>query len=519
MSSFLGFESFLIPLGASILDTQNTWKTALTSRGWQVHYEDSANGILDVKPPSGETIGDGKVIEVTRLITTGTQVQIQSYQTCIATGKGQMEMLKQNVAGAVACSATINGVTVTGATGTAGSTAAQNLRALYEALRDSADGSITDWDYYWVPENGTLVDQSAYIIMQRKTVNATKITVTVNANVTKITALTANNYMGVQSAGQFQPFGFQSGHVTTAKTVTIDLINGFVYYMTIFSRTFLIGTKTNAGYSGPIFATYIDHATAMAGLPNSPWVTPIELLIGKMDESRGVSATVQAVRLTHVWRFGENGVSLSGAPSAMSADAGPYTGSHPWYGIAAPRVWMDRMTWSQYNSAYLDADAQSLCATTGNSTTDLFLDGVPVVPMGLPSGRSYDGSTNYGTYVFQGAQLPDIFRSTTSFTDEVLHLVEMDSIQTTLVGNLDATTAYTTLNLADASGLQTAGFVVINREIFQYTGKSGNQLTGVTRGKYGSKQVKHYNLDTVRQGAWFVKIKEAAMFAGWQKPS
>ena len=35
MSTFLGFESFLVPLGASIQDVQNTFETALNSYGWQ----------------------------------------------------------------------------------------------------------------------------------------------------------------------------------------------------------------------------------------------------------------------------------------------------------------------------------------------------------------------------------------------------------------------------------------------------------------------------------------------------
>lgn len=519
MSSFLGFESFLVPLGASILDTHNTWKTALTSRGWQVHYEDSANGILDVKPPSGETIGDGKVIEITRLITTGTQVQIQSYQTCIATGKGQVEMLKQNVAGAVACSATINGVTVTGATGSAGSTAAQNLRALYEALRDSVDANVTDWDFYWIPDNGTLADTAAYILMQRKTVNATKITVTVNANTTKVSAMTANNYMAVQSAGQFSTFGFQSGHTTSPKVITIDLINGFVYYMTVFSRTFLIATKTNTGFFGPIFATYVDHAAAIAAVPDTRFCTPIELFIGKMDEAQGPGAYSQYMRPTHWWRMGESGASISGATVPMSSDALSYQGTHPWYGLNIPRIWSDRPAWSSTGGSYLDIVAEGLGGFVNNGYYDYFLDGIPVVSIGLHPTKSYDGGSPYGTIIVPGYKLDDLFRSQLAYTDEVLHLVEYEPVTVTLAQAMDATTAYTTINITDASALQTAGFIIVDREIFQYTGKTGNQLTGVTRGKYGSKQVKHYNLDTARQGAWFVKIKESAMFAGWQKPA
>ena len=35
MSTFLGFEDFIIPLGDSVQDVQNTFETALNSYGWQ----------------------------------------------------------------------------------------------------------------------------------------------------------------------------------------------------------------------------------------------------------------------------------------------------------------------------------------------------------------------------------------------------------------------------------------------------------------------------------------------------
>lgn len=48
-----------------------------------------------------------------------------------------------------------------------------------------------------------------------------------------------------------------------------------------------------------------------------------------------------------------------------------------------------------------------------------------------------------------------------------------------------------TINLDDASEYPASGWVAVDQEIIQYTGKSGNQLTGCTRGKAGTTDAQH----------------------------
>ena len=60
---------------------------------------------------------------------------------------------------------------------------------------------------------------------------------------------------------------------------------------------------------------------------------------------------------------------------------------------------------------------------------------------------------------------------------------------------------------------------MIEREVFQYTGKSGNTLTGVTRAKYASLAASHYTDAAVNPGVWAVVINGGAIFAGFVKPS
>lgn len=54
------------------------------------------------------------------------------------------------------------------------------------------------------------------------------------------------------------------------------------------------------------------------------------------------------------------------------------------------------------------------------------------------------------------------------------------------IGTTDAT-----VTLVDASQYQTSGYLELDAEVIRYTGKSGNQLTGLTRGANGSTKASH----------------------------
>jgi hypothetical protein len=110
------------------------------------------------------------------------------------------------------------------------------------------------------------------------------------------------------------------------------------------------------------------------------------------------------------------------------------------------------------------------------------------------------------------------FRGTA--TNESLALVADTVNLTTLGQDMDDTTAYTSLNIGSTAGFATAGFVVIENEIIQYTGISGgNTLTGVTRAKYGTTMQQHWVGDPVYQGLWFTIINGGALLCGPTKPS
>ena len=64
----------------------------------------------------------------------------------------------------------------------------------------------------------------------------------------------------------------------------------------------------------------------------------------------------------------------------------------------------------------------------------------------------------------------------------------------------------TTLSIASASSFPSSGRIIINQEIIIYTGVSGNNLIGLTRGALGTTAAVHSSGDTVR---------DSSSYAGW----
>lgn len=75
-------------------------------------------------------------------------------------------------------------------------------------------------------------------------------------------------------------------------------------------------------------------------------------------------------------------------------------------------------------------------------------------------------------------------------TDADLSILK-NNLSTTLNGAIDDVT--TTVVLTDASSFPTAGYVTIDTEAIQYTGKAANTLTGVTRGADSTTAAAHSN--------------------------
>lgn len=501
MSTFLNSYLNDIPLGYTILQMQNALVGHLTANGWQLLAQVDGDH-SDLIPPATETIGTSKFREVVRIyFPNNTTITIGSYQAGIADAYPQSIRLTAKTAGAVQAGVTINGVTVLGAMGSSGSSANDNLQALYYALMDSVDPTITGWTFAY---NG-----NDTLICTAKT-PAAVVACSGNANV--------NYFAHAQSVLAGARSGYANIDSSIGYSVTVDLTNGFVYYMDIFSRSFTLSTKCLSGTTGPIFASYADHAEALSTLPpNGGLCTPIELLVGNIP--------LMKARATHHWAacfaYGNKSIPNIETSQALST----YDGTpewHPFMGSGAPN------TISDCGLAYCNQIGGPVYGVefplyeSGIVGVGTNLERFKSIPLGSGLYSSTDSSYRQQSVRFAAPMsLPDLHVWGGTEPNEASALCQVQpplASYPTLAQALDATTAYASIQLSSTAGLLAQGSFIIGTEGFTYTGVSGSNVTGVTRGANGTAQARHFIGHTVYPATWFLKVNNGAVCCGPNKP-
>jgi hypothetical protein len=445
-----------------------------------------------------ETIGDANTQEFLRINVYASSITFTGLKKWL-TAIPQQVYIKELTGGAVTCSCTLGGVTVSYA-GIAGNTAVQNLMGLYGAIRDSVLAPFTGWDWdvsYPAPQNGD--DLSTYIFGLAK-VAATNVTFTgVN-----VTAGILGNYVA-------PGYSTSAGSVQASPSVTIDLVNGFIYYFQISARGIGLATKTNAGFYGPIHACWGDHATALAYMPtDSKFLSPIELVVGTDNASTAVDSVGYVNTFWIICAY--TGALLD--PSANFMAAAP--------GGSLRRNRITEVQTSTYSlNNYIGAVGLNgsgiFWADITKSGNDYQVHRVKTLGFNLAVANNVGtDSSQYSLVIRPGFEISDWYKFRGTATNESLLLIADTVGVTPLASNY--TPGDATLVLTDASGFQTSGFAIINNEAIQYTGKTGNTLTGITGGQYATPINRHYVGDTVCQGMWFVVINGGALLAGYNKP-
>jgi hypothetical protein len=507
VSNFLGFDSALVPLGASIADTHNILKTALTSRGWQVLQDDSVTNPtrLDVIPPSSETIGGSGTREFLRIRVATTTITFIPMKQWV-NGLPQHVFLYQKTAGAVALTCTLNGATVS-YTGGASDTAIQNLIGLYGAIRVSADANFTGFDWelsFPVPQNAD--DTNTYIYGINKTIAENK-TFTMNANVN---GGILSNYVAP---------GFKQDETTAynGSSVTTDLTNGFIYYLQICARGIALATKTNVGYYGPVHACWASNSTALAYMPSdSQFVSPLEIIVGV---DNGATVTDAVARPSHFWLLEQQNYALAANLTTAFWIASPGGGirRHRFMDALTPNVTFEAGSSITITALALQGSG-IFSANTSYVGNDFQVHRIRKITHTAYFNTTLGGySAPFHTSVVPGFEIDDWYKFTGTATNESLALIA-DTVSTTTLSST-YTPGDTVLNLTDASSFQSAGFVIVGTEALQYTGKTGNQLTGVTGARYATLATKHYAGDKVSPGLWFTIINGGALLAGYTKPA
>ena len=513
MSKFLGvIPGRKIELGASILDVHNQLKSDFLGVGYRVVSENTAVTPmrLFVAPPASEPIGDDQSREILLMETGANFVQFRAVSEALQ-AYPQSVVFTPKTGGAASNAVTLAGVTVQQdpTTLAAGNTAAQNMRYLYEALAASTDPVIQDWDWsYTYPAAQNANDTNPHIYGIRKTCAANQ-TITPNANVTAVIL------------GNYAPAGIQDANVSVypvAFSATTDLVNGFIYFLQLNSRGIAFATRTNVGYYGPIHACWGDHAKAIAITPDggkfSKFISPIELVVGSDTDAASMSATG---RTSKVW--------AKAIAFAAQIPAGEASSGHPFSRFVPSEVGFIDCN-NGGNSSYNDRSVTIQSSAIWTSANDQIADDFQIHRMTMSghyvrqSATIYNnGSAIAATTVVGALQLNDWYKFVGTATDENLQFVADTVTSTTLAQVMDGTSDYPTIALGSTASLAAAGMVMIEMEAIEYTGITGNTITGCTRAKYATQRVTHFIGTPVNQGLWFIKINGGAIFAGTSKPS
>lgn len=462
--------------------------------------EDSLNNQISTDvygffiPPVTETIGNSVSRELVCISTTSSAIYINPRQELLSS-LPQLNSFYNATAGAVTLSITINSVTVS-YTGLAGNTALQNARGLFEALYASTDANFLAWEWKWTNSLLGLTNNYSYFLATKK-IPANNISIT--------TSNIATTNKGVYAQPQIQQTGFTYSYIAT-----IDLINGFIYYLQVNARGIALATKTNAGFYGPFHACYGSNTDAIAQIPTNDHellpLTPIELVVGYDDS---VNNTGGLGKITHWWvsfpdapRFGllnpdcddqSCNVFTKHAISGYITDA---MGSSTSIGdvnvvMRAEGLFCGGDTGTMYNIHRLSMVPDPLWQDMYNSNTNG--RGLAPVLTGL-----------------------DWYRYVGSLASEQLILAASTDFTTAMTATASATDV--TLTVASTTGFPDTGYIIIDGEVIQYAGKTPTSFTGCTRGKYSTSPMSQLNGTLVCIAMWLVKINTGLLLAGYQKP-
>lgn len=468
---------------------------------------------FDTIPFASEPIGDGKLRGFSRISIASTEINLQVFDEAVANVFPQMHSIIEEDAGAVTPSVTIGGITVSASAGTvnAANTSQDNLRFLYNALRLSTDPNFTDWDYELILLPPGTAEGKSEILMKRKVFSRTLVAITTNANVTSASRMTP------VLDGDRAVVGVGFNIANTAFSVTIDRVAGFVYYLSMFTRTFSLATKTAANYYGPVGATYLDNTIARAMTPDSPMCSPMELWMFNMGMGRAAADTRFAVQPTHVW-----GIGLTSGHNKLWYGTNPGGMGHPLGQGYILRTLQDRSSflnpgWDNL-LLYHITDCYGTALGMNRVTDNSLLDDYSVVGtafMGLQTVPTYtDVFVAVPAFVFE-----DLYKRQKVSTNETLVIAFNNSKKTTLTTAILTGDTPTVIEVASTDDFAAAGAAVCNGEAFIYTGKTATTLTGVTRSSFGSSKTDSFVGDKVHPGHWFVTIGDAQMYAGTVKPS
>jgi hypothetical protein len=305
------------------------------------------------------------------------------------------------------------------------------------------------------------------------------------------------------------------GGISYGWSVTTDLVSGFIYYLQVCKRGIALATKTNSATFGPIHACWGDNAKAVAATPG-PWFTlqpvPIEFIHGYDD--------VTTTPFSYGWPGHFWGMSSVPYSNGQNFYLYPTTIGMSTFGCGWIRDKIQDHYMGFQNINVPGTFAQPLYASNffGAGSGIQFND-FQIHRMSFQGANYTVAHTGMSQvmYMTPPVDITDWYKFTGTASDESLILVSDTIFHNAL--SSDVAAGDTTINVTSTTGFASAGFIIIEAEAIEYTGKTGTSFTGCTRGKYGTTATTHWTTDYVYPGLWFVKINTGALFAGYVKPT
>lgn len=500
--------------------SQNYWRINVTAAQTgstcyigDVQLEDTngnwltTQNFFDCIPGTTETIGNSYSRDVLRWIfpSAGTSIQFRPIQELLTT-LPQMYSWTAATAGAVTCSITINANTVS-FVGTSGNTALQNARGLYEACRTSANANFTAWTWVWPSAIVAATGGANFYAVAN--VSAMNIPIT-SSNIT-----TAQRSTSVYTVPLVQGCQFSN-----TNSITIDLINGWIYYLQVCSRGIAIGSKTNASYYTPVHMCYGDNTSTVAQIPTADLAaygipcTPIELMVGTdnvVADSDGSAIT------SHWWIVPGAATGALGTGQVETATGAVWSpfAHHLVTGqvqdlAEAGFFWGGATFEMSGEGIFQGADVGNTYSIhrNGCTPTTLYLNICFTNNAGPASARGFGPNyVNLDWYKFTG----------TAPASEQLLISPSNDFTTTVTTT--TTNSATTIVVGSTTGFPTSGWIVIDGEIINYGGTTGTSFTSCVRGKYTTTPISPIAGTTVYIGAWFCFIIQGLIMGGYQLPT
>lgn len=520
MSAFKDYRSYLIDLGYSVQDWKEEFRDALTDNDWIVLAEDDNN--LAVRPPAGEDIGNDRGYGFLHVEFT-TEKVIFHPRLWFNDERPAEWTFRSNytASNSTHSSGNVGRVFMGDEVLYTNNHTTRNERteAFYNLCIDAQTTYPTTWGRFnitleteedpWVIRF-VLEDVSGPYFFFNNPHTSSVFGVASGNGSTTFNTIAANS----------KPCWY--GSANEYPEVTIDLVSGFIYYLSVFDRSISLGTKTTSDYYGPISAVWAPRNVILPQTPNN--LVPVELFVLDCSSMGGTGAI--GFRFPAIASHGIGYVRVSGVDSVpyspqlhVGSGGGGTATSTP---IVLPSGRRDL----EYQGVFIEGVRRGVTLQTtaraGGVASDFdTLLGDLYTIINVELFRGYSGNSTSSTNAIRletpASFLEEIYMFTGEATNESLHLARIIDF----VAEVSSTFSISdeVLLVDDTSLFPLSGTLIVGDEIIEYSGKTSTSFTGLTRARYGtSSSSEILSGENVYGTRWFVKINDAAMVAGTKKP-